>query len=110
MREPVFEQPVTHSYHVTAAEPADCREALQLPLDTLKGIGPVRAAQLAGRGLATVEDLLYHLPFRYEDRRDVAAVSSAVPGGEPCLRGPPDEHPVRAGSPRPPHPYGDVDR
>ena len=80
VREPVFEQPVTHSYHVTAAEPADCREALQLPLDTLKGIGPVRAAQLAGRGLATVEDLLYHLPFRYEDRRDVAAVSSAVPG------------------------------
>ena len=76
----MFEQPVTHSYHVTAAEPADCREALQLPLDTLKGIGPVRAAQLAGRGLATVEDLLYHLPFRYEDRRDVAAVSSAVPG------------------------------
>ena len=46
----------------------------------LKGIGRVRAAQLASRGLATVEDLLYHLPFRYEDRREVAAISQAAAG------------------------------
>jgi hypothetical protein len=44
-----------------------------LPLDralaTLRGIGPKRAAELAGLGYETFEDLLYHLPFRYEDRR-----------------------------------------
>ena len=71
---------VTHSYHATPIDPADCREALRLPLDVLKGVGPVRAAQLAGRGLATVEDLLYHLPLRYEDRRDVAAIATAAAG------------------------------
>ena len=71
---------VTHSYHATPIDPADCREALRLPLDVLKGVGPVRAAQLANRGLATVEDLLYHLPLRYEDRRDVAAIATAAAG------------------------------
>ncbi|MDE0029728.1 MAG: ATP-dependent DNA helicase RecG [Deltaproteobacteria bacterium] len=71
---------MTPSYRVNPIKPADCREALQLPLSVLKGIGPVRAAQLAARGLATIEDLLYHLPFRYEDRRGAAAVRDAVAG------------------------------
>ena len=68
------------TYHVTPVDPADCHEALRLRLDVLKGIGPVRAAQLAARGLATVEDLLYHLPFRYEDRRDVRPIAEAAAG------------------------------
>ena len=68
------------NYHPTHLDPADCRDALQLRLDVLKGVGPVRAAQLSNRGLATVEDLLYHLPFRYEDRRDVAAIAAAAAG------------------------------
>ncbi len=75
------------TYHATLIEPADCHEALQLRLDVLKGIGPVRATQLAGRGLATVEDLLYHLPFRYEDRRDVSAISQAEAGASASFTG-----------------------
>ncbi len=67
-------------YHVTSIAPADCHQALQAGLDVLKGVGPVRAAQLAHRELATVEDLLYHLPFRYEDRREVRAISGAAAG------------------------------
>ena len=84
MREPVFEM---DSYHVTPSAPADCREVLQLRLDVLKGVGPVRAAQLAGRGLATVEDLLYHLPFRYEDRRDVVPIAQAEAGASGSFLG-----------------------
>ena len=34
----------------------------------VKGIGPRFAAILLEKGIATVEDLLYYLPFRYEDR------------------------------------------
>jgi ATP-dependent DNA helicase RecG len=34
----------------------------------VKGVGPAIAATLAGKNILTVEDLLYHLPFRYEDR------------------------------------------
>jgi len=34
----------------------------------VKGIGPRYAAMLLEKGISTVEDLLYYLPFRYEDR------------------------------------------
>ncbi|HEX2933340.1 MAG TPA: OB-fold nucleic acid binding domain-containing protein, partial [Candidatus Binatia bacterium] len=33
-------------------------------------------------GLRTVEDLLYHLPFRYEDRRRIEKIAAAVAGQE----------------------------
>ena len=38
------------------------------PVQYVKGIGPRIAELLAAKGVATVEDLLYYLPFRYEDR------------------------------------------
>jgi ATP-dependent DNA helicase RecG len=41
---------------------------LATPVQYVKGIGPRIAEMLAVKGLATVEDLLYYLPFRYEDR------------------------------------------
>src|SRR5437763_1901924 len=34
----------------------------------VKGIGPRLSEVLAAKGLATVDDLLHYLPFRYEDR------------------------------------------
>src|SRR5690606_5592090 len=34
------------------------------------GVGEARAKELDRFGLRTVEDLLYHLPFRYDDRRE----------------------------------------
>ena len=34
----------------------------------VKGIGPRIAEMLLEKGITTVEDLLYYLPFRYEDR------------------------------------------
>jgi ATP-dependent DNA helicase RecG len=47
----------------------------------LKGVGPRRASLLADQGLETAEDLLYHLPFRHEDRRAFAAIAELEPGG-----------------------------
>jgi ATP-dependent DNA helicase RecG len=47
----------------------------------LKGVGPRRAAALAKQGLETVEDLLYVLPFRYEDRRAFARIADLRVGG-----------------------------
>jgi len=38
------------------------------PVKYIKRVGERVAAGLAERGVETVEDLLYHLPFRYEDR------------------------------------------
>jgi len=34
----------------------------------VKGVGPRVAEMLAAKSIQTAEDLLYHLPFRYEDR------------------------------------------
>ena len=41
---------------------------LTTPVQYVKGVGPRLAEVLAGKGINTVEDLLYYLPFRYEDR------------------------------------------
>ncbi len=47
----------------------------------LKGVGPQRAAMLAQRGIQCVEDLLYYLPFRYEDRTRFSKIREIQPGG-----------------------------
>ena len=50
---------------------------LDTPLQFLKGVGPRRAADLHRVGLATIEDLLYRFPIRYEDRGTFQTRSSA---------------------------------
>jgi ATP-dependent DNA helicase RecG len=51
------------------------------PLRFLKGVGPRRAEKLAEQGLHVLEDLLYVLPFRYENRSAFARVKDATSGG-----------------------------
>src|SRR3954464_5914915 len=46
----------------------------------VKGVGPRIAAVLEQKSIATVEDLLYYLPFRYEDRQNPRAIDELVPG------------------------------
>ena len=41
---------------------------LSTSVQYVKGIGPRFAEILLDKGISTVEDLLYYLPFRYEDR------------------------------------------
>jgi ATP-dependent DNA helicase RecG len=55
-------------------------EALATPLQFLKGVGPRRAADLERAGLATLEDLLYRFPIRYEDRSRLQTIASLRPG------------------------------
>ena len=57
------------------------------PVQFLKGVGPRRSEVLAKSGLVTVEDLLYHLPFRYEDRRRVITSDEARAGEDATLVG-----------------------
>lgn len=44
------------------------------PCDTLKGVGPTLSAKLAQCGVRTLQDLLLHLPFRYQDRTHVTPI------------------------------------
>jgi ATP-dependent DNA helicase RecG len=53
----------------------------------VKGVGPHRAEALAGCGIETVEDLLFHLPLRYEDRTSFAPISALRPGMKVSVRG-----------------------
>ena len=46
----------------------------------LKGIGPKRAEIFSSLGIDTVEDLLYYFPRRYEDRRNLATISTLKEG------------------------------
>jgi ATP-dependent DNA helicase RecG len=46
----------------------------------LPGVGPKRAERLARRDLGSVEDLLFHLPVRYDDRRSLQSVGSLEVG------------------------------
>lgn len=51
------------------------------PLRFLEGVGPRRAEKLEEAGPATVEDLLYVLPFRWEDRRACPGVADLAASG-----------------------------
>jgi ATP-dependent DNA helicase RecG len=46
----------------------------------VKGVGPRVAEMLAPKGILTAEDLLYHLPFRYEDRQNPRSLDELQPG------------------------------
>ena len=60
---------------------------LDTPLQFLKGVGPRRAADLQRVGLATVEDLLYRFPIRYEDRGTFQTIASLRPGATASVVG-----------------------
>ncbi len=60
---------------------------LSTPVKFVRRIGERIAAGLAERGITTVEDLLYHLPFRYEDRLHPKPLSQYQPGDMASLTG-----------------------
>lgn len=47
---------------------------LDTPLQFMKGIGPKLSERLSKKKLNTIEDLLYYLPLRYEDRSRSAKI------------------------------------
>ncbi len=57
------------------------------PVTSLRGVGPRLAERLARLGLATVLDLLFHLPLRYQDRSRRRPMGSLLPGEEALIEG-----------------------
>ncbi|MGI9248574.1 MAG: ATP-dependent DNA helicase RecG [Woeseiaceae bacterium] len=53
-------------------------------LTTLRGVGPALAKKLEKLGLNRVEDLLFLLPLRYEDRTQLVKIGALVAGSR-CL-------------------------
>lgn len=51
-----------------------------IPVTGLKGVGSKLAEKLAHLHLHTVQDLLFHLPLRYEDRTQLHTIDQLLPG------------------------------
>lgn len=56
-----------------------------IPVTKLVGVGNKIAARLAVLGLESVQDLLFHLPLRYEDRTHVVAISDLHDGQQAVI-------------------------
>ena len=59
----------------------------ELPITALKGVGDKFAQVLAKLHIATVQDLLFHLPLRYQDRTRVTPVAALMPGVDAVVEG-----------------------
>lgn len=58
-----------------------------LPCQHLKGVGARMAERLARLGIVHVQDLLFHLPMRYQDRTRVHAMRDVLPGEHVVVEG-----------------------
>jgi ATP-dependent DNA helicase RecG len=54
---------------------------------TLKGVGSSLAERLKRLGIETVQDLLFHLPLRYEDRTRIVPIGSLRAGDRAVVEG-----------------------
>jgi ATP-dependent DNA helicase RecG len=59
----------------------------QRPVATLRGVGPALADKLARLGVHQVQDLLFVLPMRYEDRTQISPMGSVRPGQRAVVEG-----------------------
>ncbi len=62
-------------------------EELRRPVQFVKGVGPRLAAVLNKRGIFTVEDLLYFIPVRYEDRSRLQKIRELQKGEKALVVG-----------------------
>jgi len=74
---------------------------LQTSVQFLKGVGEKRATTLRRLGIATLGDLLSHVPRAYEDWQTITPINHTTPGALCCVRAivdhAPTEHMIRAG-------------
>jgi len=59
----------------------------QISVRELRGVGPRLAEKLADYGIRYVEDLLFHLPLRYQDRTRLTPIGAAVEGADLVIEG-----------------------
>ena len=57
----------------------------RIPVTALRGVGPKGAERLAKLGVHSVQDMLFHLPFRYQDRTKIVPVGSLRPGDQAVI-------------------------
>ena len=58
-----------------------------LPVTSLRGVGPALAGKLADYGVQRLEDLLFHLPLRYQDRTRITPIAATREGWDVVIEG-----------------------
>ena len=69
-------------------------ELATVPVTALKGVGAALAEKLAKVGLENLQDLLFHLPLRYQDRTRIVPIGELRPGLERLDDAPPMSRPI----------------
>ncbi len=57
------------------------------PVTELKGVGAAQAEKLARLGIRNLQDVLFHLPFRYQDRTRIVPIGATRDGTEAMIQG-----------------------
>ncbi len=60
---------------------------LNSPVVRLLGVGPALEKKLNRIGINTIQDLLFHLPYRYIDRTKIIPIGSLIPGMDAYIQG-----------------------
>ena len=68
-------------------DPAPSRSWWEQPIRFVKGVGPKRTLLLQRFGIETVEDALWTVPWRYEDRSVMTPIGQLVPGEQASICG-----------------------
>ncbi|MES9897616.1 MAG: ATP-dependent DNA helicase RecG [Sedimenticola sp.] len=68
-----------------------------MPVTSLKGVGPRNGEKLAKVGIHTVQDVLFHLPLRYQDRTRITPIGTLRPGDQAVVEGVVDASDIRFG-------------
>ncbi len=66
---------------------ASDRPPHEVPIQYAKGVGPKRALLLERLGIRTIEDALWVLPWRYEDRSSISTIHALVHGEKATVSG-----------------------
>ncbi len=76
------------SHHVPdSVSSGPARRLWESPIQFAKGVGPKRTLLLERLGICTIEEALWALPWRYDDRSVITPVAKLVPGAAHCICG-----------------------
>ena len=56
-------------------------------LEKLKGVGPKTAKRLEDIGVKSIQDVLFRLPYRYQDRTRILPIADVRPGDQAVIEG-----------------------
>lgn len=67
--------------------PPNMKNSANESVSCLKGVGPAMVDKLARVGVENLQDLLFHLPLRYQDRTRITPIGAAREGADVVIEG-----------------------